>query len=342
MLLLSFNVVFALNLNKTTILVDDSDANDPIKFQQAFAQIIANNSGASLRTVLSSVDLTVESIKQGVRRSYLEKVESRYLRDTNQAKFWFHLVMSEKFIRNTIQQSGLSLMPNNRETIMVWAVKEQQEDGAQTTRFVKENDTSAYWIKRWGQSFALNLTWPSLDNKDLAKVSTSHVKSMRNNAVKQSKNRYGHDFSLLMFIRESNQAIKIRTGFSANSSDLSIKYFQETGAEEGELMFSVLENAAKRYAAIHKVEASSLENHTVQIVIKGIDNYDESRRVSEFFSQLSVINKQQIVAAQPGKMVITVDLTVSTQAFLEIVSRQGLLSYDENASVNQLVFTSIQ
>ena len=117
-----------------------------------------------------------------------------------------------------------------------------------------------------------------------------------------------------------------------------IKHFQQFDIEEGELIYSVVADLAEKYANFYRIDSSDLQSHSVQIVINGLNGFDDVSTVKKYINNLSVIDTSQIVSASNGQLVIAARISVTTDSFLQIVKRQNTLYHNKNGSINQLVF----
>ncbi|VAW36991.1 hypothetical protein MNBD_GAMMA01-1157, partial [hydrothermal vent metagenome] len=124
LLLYNGSEAVVVDVTKTAILVADTNANDTMKLKQAFAQIIVNNTGERMEEVLQNPVFNAANIKSGVKRSYFENINPQYLVN-NKHSYWFHLVMNKDFIQSVIAQAGFSVLPQNRQKIMLWVVRQE-------------------------------------------------------------------------------------------------------------------------------------------------------------------------------------------------------------------------
>ena len=358
LLLFMLNVAMAgtVDVNQTSILVSDTVSNDSLKLKQAFAQIIAKSTGENIIDVLSDPVFDSANIKKGVKRSYFEKIEAKYFQ-SKQNKFWFHLVMDDKFVQKIIQQAGFSLLPHNREKIMLWIVKEPTGIDSQSTALITEeaeksnlsyaydDELTMYWINRWAKALGIVLVMPKADEQDRLVVTPNLIKSLSYEAIDQSYNRYDAQQSLLIYIKNSIQNIKIRTGLTLSGIDMSIKHFQEQAGtdqiivEEGELLYSVMQEVAQKYANLYRINQQDLENHTVRFLIHSIDDYQQVNYLRKYLTGLSVIDSYDIVSASKGELILNVNMSINSDAFLRLIQREGVLVYDNNSPLNQMFFS---
>ncbi len=358
LLLFMLNVATAetVDVNQTSILVSDTVSNDSLKLKQAFAQIIAKSTGENIIDVLSDPVFGSANIKKGVKRSYFEKIEAKYFQ-SKQNKFWFHLVMDDKFVQKIIQQAGFSLLPHNREKIMLWIVKEptgvdsqstalivQEEVEEPSLSYAYDDELTMYWINRWAKALGIVLVMPKADEQDRLVVTPNLIKSLSYEAIDQSYNRYDAQQSLLIYIKNSTQNIKIRTGLTLSGIDMSIKHFQEQAdtdqvIEEGELLYSVMQEVAQKYANLYKINQQDLENHTVRILIHSIDDYQQVNYLRKYLTGLSVIDNYDIVSASRGELILNVNMSINSEAFLRLIQREGVLVYDNKSPLNQMFFS---
>jgi hypothetical protein len=348
-LLINIASAAVINVNQTSILVSDTRNDDSLKLKQAFAQMLAKNTGEGILTILKNPIFNQANIQKGIKRSYHETIDSKYL-SSKTHKYWFHLVMQKAYVQNIIKQAGLSLLPHNRKEIMLWAVKQQLPENTlvetplsnQQSKLMYADDVSLYWIKHWADALGLVLITPEMDARDKRAVSPSTIKSLSYQATQQSKDRYQVDNSLMIYIKKSLDAIKIRSGLSLANNDLRIKYFkqqlneQNPQPEEGEVLYSAVLDAYEYYANLHKIDYQDLQKHSVRLVIKSIDNYDQVIRIRQYFNNLSVIEAYEIVSATHGELVMNTELSIKNSAFLRMIQRDGLLSFNQNSPINQI------
>ena len=361
MLMGNFAYAKLVDVSKTSILTNQTNANDPLLLKQAYAQIIANNTGEPIIKVLQNPYFSESNVKSGIKRSYFEKIESKYLSETAEDYYWFHVVMHEDFIKNTIQQAGFSLLPHNRQEIILWAAKEEElpeekpkELGVDEIpidpitdssffnepllQYAYDDEKFIYWMNMWAQSMGLIFTMPEIDENDMLNVTPDSIKNLSYEAHNQTIEKYTKKLSLLLYLKRTEYQTKYRTGFFYDEMDLQVNHFQQPDVEEGELIYSVVANIAEQYANIYKIEAIDIQSQTVQIVINGLNGFDDVKKVQNHLESVSVIDSLQVVSAKNGQLVITVKLAVNTEAFLNIIQRQNILYHNRNGSINQLVF----
>jgi len=361
LLMVNFACATLVDVSKTSILVKDTNANDPLLLKQAFAQVISNNTGEPIANILQNPHFFESNIKAGIKRSYFEKINNKYLTNKDISYYWFHVVMHENFIDNLIKQAGFSLLPHNRQEIVLWAVKEEilpEEvpkdlaiDEIPIQPFIQQsmiqepllqygyNDSVFnYWFKHWAESMGMVFVIPEMDEVDMLIVTPDSIQNLSFQAHEQTKLKYAKKLSLLLYLKRTEQDVKYRTGTFIEDSEMSIKHFQQAGIEEGELIYSVVADMAEKYANAYKVSAYDLESNSIQIVINGITGFDDVNKIKKYIKDVSVIETSQIVSASKGQMVISANLSVSTDSFLQIVKRQNVLYHNLNGSINQLVF----
>lgn len=362
-LLLVANFAFAgvVDVTKTSILAQNTNANDTLLLKQAFAQIIVNNTGEPIDNVLQNSQFNEIDIKAGIKRSYFEKVDDKFLTNKDQDYFWFNVVMYKNFIEKFIKDAGFSLLPHNRQEILVWAaieetvineepkiladdeiaippINEQAMTQDPKVQYAYGDEIFMYWFKKWAQSMGMVFIMPTIDENDMLAVKPEYIQNLTHHAHEQTKLEYGKNLSLVVFLKRDEYGVKYRTGTFIDDNEMSIKHFQESNVQEGELIYSVVAEMAEKYADNFKVNSIDLSSHTVQLVINAINGFDDINKIKQYVSDLSVIEKSYIVSASQGQLVITANLLVSTDSFLQIVKRQNVLFHNQNGSINQLVF----
>jgi len=345
---------------KTSILVENTTANDSLKLKQAFAQILANSTGETILSIVQNPIFSESNIKSGVKRSYFEKIDVKYLSNTKKQYYWFHLVMHKSFINKIIKQAGFSLLPHNREEIVLWVVEEDLTTNIEKTvsmsndlnkntamgnehhlKYAYDDEVLMYWLNHWATSLGLVFVMPVIDEDDMLFVTPESIQSLSFEAHQQSINRYDRNQSLLIYLRKTDDEIKVRSGLFLNNNDVSIKHFQQAAVELGEILYSTIVDVAEKYASEFKVNAIDLQQHTVQIVINSIYNYDAVNEVKKYLSQLSMIESYSIISATKGQLILQVELAITTEIFLQIVARDNVLLFDQNSSYNQLIFNHL-
>lgn len=360
-----------IDVTKTHILVSDTNGKDSIKLKHAFAQILANNTGEQLLTILQNPVISEVNISSGVKRSYFEKIDTKYLSDTAVDKYWFHVVMDEKFIQKIIANAGFSLLPHNRDEIMLWLVKEgkveldndlessTEDFDLQILNYAQNDEVLNYWLQHWANALGLVVVMPEYDEIDMLLVTPESIKNLSFEAVEQSIMRYTKNQSLLVYVKHTAEGLKVRTGYTIDKNDMLIKHFQtslvapivESSSDEiqqqivpepGELIFTVMSDVADNYANYFRVNIDDLEKHTTRFVIESIDSYDEINDIKQYLASLSMIDSYEIVAASHGQLVITANLSITNESILQIVQRDGFLQYNQNSPINQLTFYVIK
>lgn len=348
--LLFFFVSLAHSVNfdiyKTSILVEDTKTNDPLKLTQAFAQIIANNTGEEMTTILNNSIFATANIKRGIKRSYFEKIENKYLSDQSPHNYWFYLVMQESYVKNIIKQSGFSVLPHNREKIMLWVVAkletlEDEELQDKPLSYAYDNDLIMYWINHWSIALGLNTVYPEIDELDENAVTLPSIQNLSFEADLQSQKRYNINQILQIFIKQNTQQLKIRSGYKTVGSEILINQFNENTLDIGVVLYSVLSNAAQNYANKYRINPDQLQQHTVQIIINSLINYDDVNSTTKYLTNLSVVDNYSIVSASVGQIIVTAELSISNESFKKIIARDKTLAISNNTSINQLVLNYI-
>jgi len=339
-----------IDVNTTQILVADTNANDPLKIRQAFAQIIAINTGEDIITILQNPVFLEAQIKSAIKRSYFEKIDTQYLPIQGEVQYWFHLVVQQNFIHKIILQAGFSLLPHNREEIMLWLVSEDdtalnptaaEVEGtfkAQGLNYAYRDEIAMYWLQQWAQALGLIIKLPKMDETDWQNVSAQSIKSLSFEAAAHTQNRYQINKNLLVYIKKTELAVKIRSGFSLNQDDIKIKHFQQPTNEMGVILYSMMLDTSQEYALNYKIDSTKLQNHTQRIVITNLQNYDEVEKVRHYLNNLSVISSYNIVSAMYGTIEMNAELMINSEAFLKMTTRDKILSHDPSSQSNQLLF----
>jgi len=341
---------------QTAVLVENTDSQQSFIIKQAFAQILAINTGESLLTILQNPIVDQNTIANGIKRSYFEKIESKYL-SSKAPKFWFRVLMDENYIKKSISQAGFSLLPHNRQKIMIWAVKEDtnipvfdnknpdlafQALPKQGPVYAYNDEKLMYWLQQWAAVLGMVIVTPEIDEQDSTQVSEESIKSLAFNAIQQAESHYGIHLNLLIYLQRMEETLKVRTGFQINDQNMSIKHFQEPLEAEEEILFAVMADVSEKYAQHFKIEASDLQKHSVQFVIDGIENYDEVQEIEHYLQNLSMIEDYTIESASQGQLILRVNLSINNQAFLGIIQRDNFLFQSANNSLNQLLFSRVK
>ncbi|VAW38577.1 hypothetical protein MNBD_GAMMA01-1769, partial [hydrothermal vent metagenome] len=239
-----------------------------------------------------------------------------------------------------------SVLPQNRQKIMLWVVRQEDmqadEFGEQPLKpeldYAYGDELAMYWLQYWGKVLGLVLVLPTMDEVDMLAVTPMSIKTLSFEAMTQTKNRYNIDHSLLVYIDRVGDKVKIRSGYVASGADMQIKYFQEDLVSESEILYAVMADTAEKYAGSFKIQSRDLASHTVQVVVQPIENYDAVSALKQYLDDISVIESYDIVSASLGQLVMTVNLSITTAAFLKIIGRDNVLVYNQSSSLNQLVF----
>jgi hypothetical protein len=344
------NVAIAevMDVNKTAILVEDTVANDPLKLKQAFAQILANNTGENITDILNKTEFNINSIKSGMKHAYFENIPVEYLTEQNPYKYWFNLVMQPDYVQGVIKNSGFSVLPNSRKNIMLWIVKDEIViDEANLDyqelqlSYAQSNEMTMYWLKHWAEALNMAIIVPELDEQDQQLVSPESIKSLSYEAVEQAINRYESIHNLLLYVTANDESIKIRSGFQIGNNDMQINHYQQSQVTEGELLYAMMADVRQNYANTYKVSAADIEKHTVQLAIDSLDDYDEWVAINKYLTSLSFVKSFDITSVSTNEFLLTAELTITTQAFLYIIARDKMLIYSDDGSINQLRFSSL-
>ena len=323
---------------KSAILVEDTILDDELKLKQVFAQIIVNNTGESISEVLSNPVFLEAHIKSGLKRSYVEQIDNNFLSENSPYKYWFYAVIQEKFIDKVIADAHFSVLPKNREKIMVWVV-ENKDPNQPELSYAYDDESVMYWLKQWAQVMGINIVFPKMDEVDSINVSPQSIKSLSFEAQKQAQDRYFVTHNLLLSIDKKADKVKARSGYVYNDQDVAMSHFQDLTGDIGSLMYSVFEDLSRRFAQQYKIDSANIQRHTVQIVINNLSNYDDVMYLEDYLRRLSVIDNSTIVSATHNQLVLTSELTVTSESFLSMINRDNILMPVKQGSINQLVFS---
>ena len=325
-------------LPKTAILTSDTNANDELKLKQAFAQILANNTGVEITSILKNPIFLQTNIKAGVKRSYFEKIESKYIAKESLHRFWFHVLMKEKFIKDVMRQANFPILPANEQKLMVWLAEEIKQEDTDELKYGFNDEVIKYWIEHWAEAFAITLNYPDMDEQDMLQVSPQSIKNLSYKAVRQTKNRYNQKHALMVYSKITDDNIKVRTGIIIKNTDVDINFVQNSFNKIEEVYFQVMQDVAQKMANTYKIPASSLQNQTLQFIIKNLNSYDEVQKVINYLNNLSIIESFSITSASADKLVINVNSVVNTSTILALINADDILSVDENGAINRLEF----
>lgn len=343
LLLVMLNPAMAklIDVNTTQILVEDTNANDPLKIRQAFAQIIAINTGEDIITILHNPVFIEANIKSAIKRSYFEKIDQLYLPVHSTNRYWFHIVVQQHYVQKIIQQAGFSILPHNREAIMLWLVAEDDtvlDINIQYLSYAYKDKVIMYWINQWAQALGLVIKLPKMEEADRQSVSAQSIKSLSFEAPAYAQKKYQINKNLLIYIKKSGMGIKIRSGLNLNQDDIKIKHFQQATNDMGIILYSMMLDTSQEYAMDYKIDNTKLQNHTQHIVITNLQNYDEVNKLRDYLNNLSVINSYNIVSATHGTIKMNAELLINSEAFLKMTARGKILNHDPNSQSNQLLF----
>ena len=323
---------------KSAILVDDTILNDTLKLKQVFAQIVVNNTGETFSDVLNNPVFLEANIKSGLKRSYVEKIENKYLSEDSPYHYWFYAVMQEKFIDKVIADAHFSVLPKNREKVMAWVV-ENKDPSQSELSYAYDDEIVMYWIKQWAQVMGINIVFPKMDEVDVINVSPQSIKSLSFEAQKQAQGRYYVSHNLLLSIDNKPEEIKVRSGYAYGNEDFSVRHFSDVTGDVGGLLYSVFEDLSQKFAQQFKIDSANIQRHTIQIVINNLSSYDDILTVQDYLERLSVIDSSTIVSATRNQLVLTCELTVTSKSFLSMINRDKTLLPITQESINQLVFS---
>jgi hypothetical protein len=323
---------------KSAILVEDTNLDDKLKLKQVFAQIVVNNTGESISDILSNPVFLETNIKLGLKRSYVEQIDNNFLSENSPYKYWFYAVMQEKFIDKVIANAHFSVLPKNREKIMAWVVKNNEISQSKLT-YAYDDEQIIYWLKHWAQVMGINIVFPKMDEVDSINVSPQSIKSLSFEAQKQAQGRYFVTHNLLLSIDNKAGKVKARSGYVYSGQDVTMSHFQDLTGDIGSLMYSVFEDLSQRFAQQYKIDSTNIQRHSIQIVINNLSSYDDIMYLEDYLKRLSVIDNSTIVSATHNQLVLTSELTVTTDSFLSMINRDNILSPIDQGSINQLVFS---
>lgn len=334
------------DVTETSILSQDTNVNDPIKLRQAFAQVLVKNTGESIESILNNPVFRQANIKRAIKRSYFEKIDSQYLSENSPYHFWFHVVVQEAFLKQMIAEAGFSLLPANRNKIIIWMVKEEETvdlinsdpEASSQLEYVENDLVIKYWINHWAEALGMVVVYPQLDISDKDRVTQDSIKSLSFQAVDQSVNKYAVDQVLQVYIKKSTNLLRFRSGLVIQGNDIIINHYQEPIMDIGSLMYSLMADAAESIFQNSRINATDLLKHNVRVVINNINNYNQIMNIQNYLSSLSVIESYEIDAVSNGQMVLNVEMLIKTAVFLQLIEQNGLLLYQQDSPVNQLYF----
>jgi hypothetical protein len=318
-----------IDTSKTAILVTDN-IKDELKLKQAFAQIIATNTGEEIQTILNNPVFNSTKINDGIKRSYFEKVPNTFQAEENPYQYWFHMVMNQEFIDKVIQLAGFSLWPKDRHKIMFWPVKANQEN--QTVNSI-EDEEMKYWIQRWAQALGLVIVFPDMQSTD---IDPELIKNLSEDAPDYASQYYDVNHNLLLYIDENEETIKLRTGFFSPQQDLIIKHFQEDISSKVSIYYSLMADLATNYSNLYRLNPSEIYPHTQQVAIVNLSGYDDVLNLNNYFKNLSVIESYEILKATTTQLILRVQLKVTNEAFGNIINRGDILEVSETFSLHQI------
>lgn len=344
---LHLNAAEIIDTSRTIILSEDTNLNDTYKIRQAFARILSINTGESVFDILQNPYVIEANPRSAVKRAYVEEIDKKYLPENSDKKYWYHVVMEENYILDIIQKAGFSLLPHKRDEIMLWLVNEEwiahdEEFMLQPERvldYAYSDEKFMYWFNHWAESKGLVFSRPDLDEIDMLVVTPQSIKTLSFEADEQSKNRYDAKQSVLIYFQIEDDEIKVRMGYFDKDSRISIKHYQEADQDISHVLFSVMEDLSELYSLDYKISGQDLQNHSQQIVVDSINDYDTVRLVEKYFSDLSIVTDYEIVTASKGQLTLNLELIVTTEAFLQIISRDNQLEMNPLSNMNSLIFS---
>lgn len=322
------------NLYATQILVQDNDRNNPDHLKQAFAQILSNNSGQSIASVLRNPIFNDINLRTGLKRSYLERVPSHLSHSNSEFKYWFHAVMKDDFVESVLRNGGFDLWPKQRPTTTLWLATENLDGDLKFSA----NPAFKYWLEKWSKSHGVQLQMIDPTELDGSQIQPSFVKNLSHRLVSYAKQNHNSNNVAAVFLQNRGDSIKARYGFSSNNSDFRIKHTSENPENLDSIFYQVIADLSNHNASQQIIRHSDVQHHTVQILVRNLENYGSAQALNSYLNSLSVIKNFEIIKATPSSQTLRANVKINNQALTRLFESSKRLSSTQDNSIHQLVF----
>ncbi len=317
------------NLNHAAALVDQQNPRDNAQIMAALTAVVSKKTGLSEQTIREQGWLD-ETFKNVVLRHYYEQLPSY----TNRKGFWFHVVTDGRQLNQMLIDRNIPLWPPNRPQLFVWMV-EEQADGVLS--HAVEDSVGRYWLDKWLSNKGIAYQFYNPMDADLLQFKPEDVSYLNPDLVDRVFQDYQPDQVLLVKLRDYGSGQSYRAGlFESPESEVHIENRQFVNMANG---FDLLATSIQqRLADGHRIDAAEFGAFTLAIIVNDINGAASILQLWQYLQNQPLIKDFHATAYGQNSVQLQLNTRVDRDAFIKVLSKDGLLQHMPLGMANKTVF----
>lgn len=317
------------NLNHAATLVDRQNPQDSAQVMAAITAVISKKTGLSEQTIRSQGWLD-DSFNRVVLRHYYEQLPSFIDREG----LWFHVITDGRQLNQMLIDRNVPLWPPNRPQLFVWLV-EEQADG--TLSHAIEGSAGLYWLSKWLTNKGIDHQFYNPMDADLLQFKPEDVSYLNPDLVDRVFQDYQPDQVLLVKLRDYGSGQSYRAGlFESPDSEAQIENRQFVNMANG---FDLLVTSIQqRLADGHRIDAAEFGAFTLAIVVNDINGPASMLQLWQYLQNQPLIKDFHATAYGQHSVQLQLNTRVDRDAFIKVLSKDGMLQHMPLGMANKTVF----
>lgn len=236
-------------------------------------------------------------------------------------------------IEQLLRDSGLSLWPANRPTLLVWAAFRDQEG---VIHRIPEEDVRQA-LHQQADLRGVPLLMPAHDFEDHLALPTDDLWSGDTETIKIASERYRPDAILIGRYTQSDQTWSANWELVHGSGH---EIFSTQGAHAPELFMQALNASADYFARLYSVAPGTHESGAVVMRIDNVRDFANYKNVERYLQELAVVSHVELLVTESQRILVRLQLAGDLPLLLTTLELGKKLFPDTSQSVKTLNVTA--
>lgn len=236
-------------------------------------------------------------------------------------------------IEQLLRDSGLSLWPASRPTLLVWSALRDQEGSIH--RIPEEDVLQALYQQAGLRGVPLLL--PAHDFEDHLALPTDDLWSGDADLLKTASERYRPDAILIGRYTQFDETWSANWELVHGSQH---QVFETHGAHASELFVQAVDVSADYFASLYSVASGTSEPGTVVMRIENVRDFANYKHVERYLQELAVVSRVELLVTENHYLLVRLHLAGDLPLLLTTLELGKKLHPDTSQSVRTLNVTS--
>lgn len=317
------------NLNSAATLVDRQLSQNKDQLMAALRAVVSKKSGLSEQTIDDQAWLD-DSFLTVVLRHYYEQLPAF----VNHSGLWFHVVTDSSKLNQMLIDRNVPLWPPNRPELFIWLV-EERADGALS--HASQDSVGRYWLGKLLTNKGIAHQFYNPMDADLLQFKPEDISYLNPDLVEKVFQDYQPDQVLLVKLRHYGSGHSYRVGlFKDAESEADIQNRQFVNLADG---LDYLATSLQQILAEGlRIEATEFGEFTLPIVINDVNDATSMLDLWKYLHNQPLIKDFYATGYGQNSLQLQLEARVDREAFIKVLTQDGLLQYLPLGMNNRIVF----